>query len=88
MDPDPTSDQTPFFSDFKDAKIIFFQNSPAGTLFSVLKFNFFAKILYYYFLRKGKDLDPEPDPYLCLSGRPKNMRIMRIPISIPNTTWN
>jgi hypothetical protein len=50
--PDPTLDPTPFFSDFKDAKkknFIFFNffsyNLPAGTLSSVLKNNFFAKIL-------------------------------------------
>jgi hypothetical protein len=55
MDPDPapdphsTSDPTPFFSDFKDAKkvnfYIFSYNLPAGTLSSVLKILFFAKIL-------------------------------------------
>jgi hypothetical protein len=42
MDPDPTTDPTPFFSDFKDAnKInffhIFYYKSTAGTLSSVLK---------------------------------------------------
>jgi hypothetical protein len=38
-DPDPTPNPTPFFSDFKDAKKIFFIffafNLPAGTLSSV-----------------------------------------------------
>jgi hypothetical protein len=36
---DPTSDPTPFFSDFKDAKIFLFfsYKLPAGTLSSVLK---------------------------------------------------
>ncbi len=53
MDPDPASDPTPdptpFFGDFKDAKkfilsrIVFPQ--PTGTLSSVLKIIFFAKIL-------------------------------------------
>ncbi len=47
---DPTLDPTPFFSDFKDANkfffLIFFSlNLPAGTLSSVLKIKFFAKIL-------------------------------------------
>jgi hypothetical protein len=53
MDPDPTPDPTPFFSDFKDAKkLIFFfilsfsYNSPTGTLSLVWT--------------------PEPDPYLWL----------------------
>jgi hypothetical protein len=53
MDPDPDPDQTPdptqFFSDFKDAKknfpIFFSYNFPAGTLSSVLKIKFFARIL-------------------------------------------
>jgi hypothetical protein len=74
--PDPTTDPTPFFSDFKDAKIIFFiffsYDLPAGTLSLVLKFiflqKFCVKILigkHYFsplntFMRKGKD----PDPYL------------------------
>jgi hypothetical protein len=47
MDPDPTPDPTPVFSDIKDAKnivFIFFSHNlpvPAGTLSSVLKiFNF------------------------------------------------
>ncbi len=49
-DPDPTLDTTTFFSDFKDAKKIFFSyyfsfNLPAGSLSSVLKFYFFAKVL-------------------------------------------
>ncbi len=45
-DPDPTPDPTPFFSDFKDAKKLFFSyNLPTGTLPSVLKILFCAKIL-------------------------------------------
>jgi hypothetical protein len=40
MDPDPTQDPTSFFSDFKDAKNLFFSkffsySLPAGTLPSV-----------------------------------------------------
>ncbi len=49
MDPDPTSNPTPFFSDFKDAKknflIISSCNLNAGTLYEVLKIKFFARIL-------------------------------------------
>jgi hypothetical protein len=50
MDPDPTSDPTPFFSGFKDAKQLIFSyffsyNLTAGTLSSVLEILFFAKIL-------------------------------------------
>jgi hypothetical protein len=49
MDPDPTPDPTPFFNDFKDAKnknsYFFSYNLPAGTLSSVLKFNFLLKVL-------------------------------------------
>jgi hypothetical protein len=76
MDPDPTPDPTPFFTDFKDAKFFFpyfFCNLPAGTLslFSlknlifaeifVLKF-YFASIISVPFMRKGKDA--EPDQYI------------------------
>jgi hypothetical protein len=74
MDPDPTRDPTPFFSDFKDAKKIFFSSYtlPAGTLSSVLKLNFLLKILCYasiisaaqHLMRKWKD--PDPDRYLWL----------------------
>jgi hypothetical protein len=46
MNPDPTPDPTPFFSDFMDAKELFFSyNLPAGILSSVLKLKFLAKIL-------------------------------------------
>jgi len=75
MDPDPTPDPTPFFSDFKDVKKncshIFSYNLPAGTISSVLKFKFLltfcvkiflATIPLNTFMRNGKDL--EPDPYL------------------------
>jgi hypothetical protein len=66
--PDPTSDPTPFFIDFKDAN--FFKNIFTGTSSSVLKIKFFAKISVqilfcsHYFsplntlMRKGKDPDP------------------------------
>jgi hypothetical protein len=39
MVPDPTLDPTPFFNDFKDAKIVIFFscNLPAGILSSVVK---------------------------------------------------
>ncbi len=110
VSPDPylwlmDSDPTPFFSDFKDTKIfsVFFSYSvPTGTLYSVLKILFFAKICvkillcrHYFsllntFMRKGKDPKPYLDPYLWLygsgSGRPKNMLILRI--RIPNTASN
>jgi hypothetical protein len=49
--PDPTPDPTPLFGEFKDAKkisffTIFFSYNlpPTGTLSSVLKMKFFAKI--------------------------------------------
>jgi hypothetical protein len=48
QDPDPTPDQTTFFSEIKDAKKIFLffsYNLPAGILSSFLKIKFFAKIL-------------------------------------------
>jgi hypothetical protein len=55
MDPDPTPDPTPFFSELKDEKkIIFFiffsYDLPAGTLSSVSKILFFAKffVLKFY----------------------------------------
>jgi hypothetical protein len=41
MDTDPT----PFFRDLKDSKKNFSYNLPAGTLSSVKKMEFFAKIL-------------------------------------------
>ncbi len=54
---DPTPDPTSFFSDFKDAKKfsfhIFFYNLPAGTLSSVLKIKFFAKMLSLNFILKA-----------------------------------
>jgi hypothetical protein len=52
MDPDPTPDPTPFFSDFKDVNFfhIFSYYLPEGTSFSVLKIKFFAKILRKNFI--------------------------------------
>ena len=83
MDPDPTQDPTPFFSqifvlNLNCRHIVFSLKN-----FSILKINFFAKIFcvkillckHFFtplntFMRKGKD--PEPDPYLWLmdSGSP------------------
>jgi hypothetical protein len=78
-DPDPILDHTPFFSNFNDANIffVFFSyNLPAGALSSVFNFllKFCVKILFckhYFsplntFMRKGKDPDMDPDPYLWL----------------------
>jgi hypothetical protein len=78
MDPDP--DPIPFFSDFKDVKKLFFflhifSYNQAHYLQSQ-KLNFLlkycVKILFcnhYFsqlntFMRKGKDPDPCPEPYL------------------------
>ncbi len=91
MDPDPTLDLTPFFSDFKDTKKLFFSyffsyNLPTGTLSSVLKILFFAKVLCYNFIlqalfqsaqhiyekREGSGSGPLTNG--SGSGRPKNMR--------------
>ncbi len=50
MDPDPTPDPTALFWEFKDAKkmfpIFFSYNLPTGTLSSVLKIKFFAKLKF------------------------------------------
>ncbi len=78
MDPDPTQDPTPFFSDFKDENKFTFSsyNLPTGTISSLLKIifllKFCVKILFCrhnfsflnIFIWKGKDseLDPEPEP--------------------------
>ncbi len=82
MDPDPapvfTPDSTPFFSDFKAAKINFFSsysfyNLLTGTLSSVLKklnllLKFCVKIIFckHYFspLNTFMRKGKEPDPYL------------------------
>ena len=50
MDPDP--DPAPFFRNFKDAKKFsyFSYNLPTVTLSSVLKYYFFAKILFSNFI--------------------------------------
>jgi hypothetical protein len=81
-DLDPTPDPTPFFSDFKGWKKIIFsyfliQLTPQAHYLQT-KFNFFptffVKILFckhYFsplniFMRKGKDTDPEPHPYIWL----------------------
>jgi hypothetical protein len=76
--PDPTPDLTPLFSGFEDAKKKFpaflLYNLPAGTLSSVLKIKFLAKKNFesiisvrstpLCFMTKGKDPEPDPDPYL------------------------
>ncbi len=75
LDPDPTQDPTPFFSDFKDAKkknsYFFLKTYPQAHYLQHKKFNFLLKFCveilickHYYsllstFMRKGKD--PEPD---------------------------
>jgi hypothetical protein len=79
MDPDPTPDPTPFFSDFEDSKKIFFfpyffyYNLPAGTLSSFLKIKLFAKNFVLNFISQvlfhsaqhllRKGKDPDPDPH-------------------------
>jgi hypothetical protein len=67
MDPDPKPDPTSFFINFKDAK----------------KIIFFLHIFSYNLpMRNGKEgagSVPLNNEYGSGSGRPKNMRIMRIP---------
>jgi hypothetical protein len=94
MGPDPT----PFFGDFKDAFFSYFfsYSLPAGTLSSFLKYNFLLKccitILFckpYFSLRHHYEKREESGSESIRltngsgSGRPKNMRILRI--RIPNT---
>ncbi len=77
--PDPPSDPTPFFSDFKDTKIffaipIYSCNLPAGNIIFSLKIKFFAKNLcklifckHYFSLLNifmRKGKDPDPDIWL------------------------
>ncbi len=71
---DPASDTAPFFSDFKEAKKIFFITYPQIHYLQSLKFNFLLKFCikilfckHYFsplntFMRKGKEPEPEPDP--------------------------
>jgi hypothetical protein len=96
MDPDPTS----FFIDLKDANFFSYyvlEIAYRHIIFS-LKIIFFAKIEVKLYLagiiavrsthlRKRKDPDPDPVPLTNASesGRPKNMRILRIRFRIPNT---
>jgi hypothetical protein len=84
MDPDPTPDPTPFFSDFKDANFFFFivfsYNLPSGILCSVLKI--LLKFCVKIYLQAGPGLIP-----LAIgsgSGMPKNMLIW---IGMPNTDF-
>ncbi len=98
MDPDPTPDPTPFFSDFKVAPkncspYFFLINYPQAHYLSLHKIflKFCVKILFckhYFsplniFLRKGKD----PDPYLWLMdpdpGGPKTCGFSRSPTLVP-----
>jgi hypothetical protein len=92
-DPDPTPDPTYFFSDFKDEKkkknsIFFSYNLPAcrpGTLTSVLKIVLLLKLfrsnpILQALLQKGEESGAGSG-----SWRPKNMRLLRIRIRIPNT---
>ncbi len=57
-DPDPTPDPTPFFIDFMDAKNIFF----IFFLLTLFCMHYFS--LLNTFMRKGKDWELDPDPYL------------------------
>ncbi len=82
MDPDPTSDPTPFFIDFKDAKKYFFPyfflflTCPQAHHLQSKKFNFLLKFcVKILFCRHcfsplnifmRKGKDPDPDPYLWL----------------------
>jgi hypothetical protein len=80
-EPDPIPDQTPFFSDFKDARKIFFSNFlsynlPAGTLSSVLRikfcYNFILQALFQsaqHLYEKKELMDPDPGgSTMCRSG--------------------
>jgi hypothetical protein len=69
MDPDPTPDPTPFFSDLKDGKKSFFficfsyKLTRRHIIFSLKNFackHYFSPL--NNFMRKEKD--PDPDPYL------------------------
>ncbi len=73
MDPDPTTDPTPFFSDFKDAKKnyffhIFFLTYPLAHYMQSQKFNFLlkfcVKILFCkHYFSPEPDSELDPDPY-------------------------
>ncbi len=83
--PDQTPDPTPFFSDYRDVKKKNSHNLPAGTIFSVLKIKFLAKILFckhYFsphntFMWKRKDLEPNPYLWLIDPECPKTCSQMR-----------
>jgi hypothetical protein len=87
-DPDPTPDQTPFFIDFKDEKI-FFYNVPTGTSFQPKNFNFllFQSLQHIYEKWEGSGSGSVLLAKGSGSRRPKNMRFLRIRfrIRIPNT---
>jgi hypothetical protein len=95
MAPDPTPVLTPFFSNFKDAKKIFLfsYNLLVCTLSSVLIIilNFLLKFcITILFCKPYFSLKESGSGSISLtngsgSGRPKNMRILRIWIRIPCT---
>jgi hypothetical protein len=64
--PDPTPDQTTFFTNFKDAKknsYFFLITCPQAHHLQNKKLNFFLKFwLKFYFSFMRKRNDPEPDP--------------------------
>jgi hypothetical protein len=75
MDPDPISDPTTFFIDFKDAKKIFFSyffliTYPQAHHLQTKKFNFLQRLCvqilfcrhYFSLLRRKGNMDPDPDP--------------------------
>ncbi len=67
LDPDPTPDPTPFFSDFKDDKKKFSLKNLIFCKNFLFKFYFASINLFQsvqHFMRKGKDQNPDPDPYL------------------------
>ncbi len=90
-DPDPTSDPTPFFIDFKDANKIFFsyfclitcpQAHHLQAKLFLLKFVF---KFYEKWKGSGSGAGSAPLTHRSGSGRPNNMRILRIRIS--STAW-
>jgi hypothetical protein len=77
-------DPTPFFSDFKDAK----QNSYFFliTIWSILKIKILCKnFILQAFLQYSQHLYEKREE--SRSGRPKNLRILRIRISNTGTYW-
>ncbi len=92
QDPDSSPDPTPFFIDFKDAKknffsIFFFLTFPQAYHLQSKKFDFlhalFQSAQNIYEKREGSVSGSGSIPLTngSGSGRPKNMRILRIPIA-------